>query len=168
MSGQKDYLFRDAAHFNYVIPIFSGSVWDDWWSTMWGCSVLAASASGDDQDMTNGADSSSANNGDPDTPCCIFSSLTFCILLMVWVKVFHAVFLPRNDLILLSFTWHNLAISDGEASYLVPNAQQKTKLGIDQLSVLPFSGTWTSGEMGWQKSCEVQEKEMFSSASGEE
>lgn len=48
-------------------------------------SALAASAS-----------SSSGNNGDPDTSCCIFSCLKFCSLLMVWVKVFHAIFLLPN------------------------------------------------------------------------
>lgn len=156
MSGLKDYLFQDAAYFHYVIPTFSGSVWDDWWNTTWGCSEFClGSASGDNQDMTNGAGSSSGNDGDPDTSCCIFSCLKFCRLLMVWVEVFHAAFLLPNELLLLGFTWYSLAISDGEASCLVPNALWEEWI-IDQLSVLPFSGTWTSGEIGWQKSCEVQ------------
>lgn len=59
-------------------------------------SGLAASASGNDQDMINGVGSSSGNNGDPDTSCCIFSCLKFCRLLIVWMEVFHAVFLLPN------------------------------------------------------------------------
>lgn len=65
-------------------------------------SGLAASASGNDQDMINGAGSSSGNNGDLDISYCIFS-LKFCRLLMVWVEVFHAVFLLPNDLFLFKF-----------------------------------------------------------------
>lgn len=59
-------------------------------------SGLAPSARGNGQDMINGAGSSSGNNGDPDTSCCIFSCLKFCRLLMVWVEVYNAIFLLPN------------------------------------------------------------------------
>lgn len=63
-------------------------------------SGLVASASGNDENTINGAGSSSGNNDDPDTSCCIFGCLKFCRLLIVWIKVFHAVFLLRNDVLL--------------------------------------------------------------------
>lgn len=63
-------------------------------------SGLAASASGNDEGIINGAGSSSGNNCDLDASCCIFSCLKFCRLLIVWMEVFHAVFFLQNDLLL--------------------------------------------------------------------